>query len=438
MLLAGPAAPARAENRSETLCLGLRDVLVLAGRRNTEALVAQERVQQALARNWQAYTAFLPQVTADVSQTRQYRSLQAQGIEIPGQDDDLVGPFSSFEGRIRVTQIVLDAGAFQRLLAVREGDRLSRAQLVKARQDALALTAGLYLEAVRAEDLVLLTRAGAQVSRVRLRLAHRRWRSGQAMLVDVKEGRAAFLEACRRWAESDDAAATAKEDLLTALGYEPDCTLTLDRAKDSEDSPFFRGNTSRSEGTAESPDVTAARQGVRQRVSEERVPWAEYLPRFNVYAEYGPSGEQPSDTDEIYLFGGRVSMPIFEGGQRYYRTREAASRTREQKLRLNQTLQRSEADIRQARRMTQRSLLGLRAAAARSGAAQERERFALRRVQNGSGSPWELAEAEWVRAQANDELRRAQIVCFSTAIRYARASGQLEAWTREISGGTYV
>lgn len=418
--------------------MGLRDVLVLAARRNTEVLVAQERVRQAVARDWQAYTAFLPQVTADVSETRQYRNLKAQGIEIPGQSDSLVGPFNSFEGRIRVSQIVFDAGAFQRLLAIRDGDRLSRAQWAKARQDALALAASLYLEAARAEDTVSLTRAAVRVASVRLRLAHRRWRSGQAAVVDVKEARAAYLDACRRRADAADIAATAKEDLLAALGYGPDQAIDLDRDKDREDLPYFRGNISAPEGIDAHPDLAVARQAVRQRVSEERILWAEYLPRFNVFAEYGPSGEQPSDADEIYLFGGRVSMPIFEGGQRFFRTSEAASRTREQRLRWDETRVRVAADTAEARRMTERSLLGLKAAAARQSAADERQRYALRRRHNGSGSEWELIEAEWARAQAADERSRAEAVCFSTAIRYARASGQLEDWTREISGGTYV
>lgn len=437
LVLTGPLVrPAAAEEA--ILRLGLRDVLVQAGRRGTEVLVSEERVRQAASRTWQAYTAFMPQVSAELSETRQYRNLRAQGIEIPGQEDALVGPFSSFEGRLRVTQIVFDMAAIQRLLAVRDGERVSRAQLVKARQDALAWAASLYLEAVRAEDVARLSEAGVEVAGVRSRLVHRRLRSGNASVAEVKEARALYLEACRRSAEATDAARTAKEDLLAALGYDPHTPLELDRERDREDLPSFSARRESPSSLGAHPDLRVAAEAVRQRRAEERVQWYEYLPKVNVHAEYGPSGEQPSDADEIYLFGGRVTMPVFEGGQRAFRIGEAASRAREQQLRTDETRRQLEADILEARRLTERSLLGLKAASARMAAAEERQRHALRRRQNGSGSEWELVEAGWARAQAREERSRAETLCLSSAIRYGRASGQLEAWTREISGGTYV
>lgn len=93
------------------ISLSLSDAIHQARERSPERVMSQERVRQAVARTYQAYTTLLPQVSAEVSQGRETRNLDSVGISLPGATDPVVGPYNSFGAKIKISQIVFDGAA---------------------------------------------------------------------------------------------------------------------------------------------------------------------------------------------------------------------------------------------------------------------------------------------------------------------------------------
>ena len=187
---------------AETICclaadqprsLSLGEAIYLSQTRSLESILSQENVRESLAQLSQAQGFFLPQIDGTLSQTRQTRNLQAQGIPL-GASDPLAGPFNSFDARLRARQIVLDAAAITRLLAVVDGVKLSKAEELKARQDAMVLAGSFFLKAEIAAQKTGWAESWLKVSRAALRLVHVRFRQGQELPADLWDCSARQME----------------------------------------------------------------------------------------------------------------------------------------------------------------------------------------------------------------------------------------------------
>lgn len=129
--------------------LTLNDALALARDRNIEMVLAEERVKQAYAKKNQAFSVILPHISMTTYQQRQTRDLGSQGIPLPSNVESQVGPFNSFDLRLRINQMLFDRASIERFFTVEALHRLSQAQVRKAQQDVMALVATLYLDAER-------------------------------------------------------------------------------------------------------------------------------------------------------------------------------------------------------------------------------------------------------------------------------------------------
>ena len=192
------AIVAWADEVSAPLHLSFRKALELSQTRHVDVIVENERVQQAMARLGQAGSVLLPQVSASASQTRQTKNLEASGITLPGRDP-LVGPFNSFDARVRVTQTLLDIGAIQRLRAAHAGKALSLAEYQKIKQDILSLIASLFVEAERAAQGLELAHAVLSRDDARLRIAAAQQELGTGSLLEVRQAQAAYTQSLYRW-----------------------------------------------------------------------------------------------------------------------------------------------------------------------------------------------------------------------------------------------
>jgi len=99
--------------------LTLPEALKIASQKHVAVLLAGQDVEQALARISQSRSYLLPDISATASQTRRTEDFRSTGIPIPG--DPHIGPFNSFDARLRITQSIFDPQAIARLNAARQG-----------------------------------------------------------------------------------------------------------------------------------------------------------------------------------------------------------------------------------------------------------------------------------------------------------------------------
>lgn len=410
---------------AEPVRLSLSEALSLAQGKELGALLAGERVYEAIALKKEAYAAFAPQVNADIFYKKQTRDLKSQGIELPGMTDPVVGPFNSFDARVRLSQILLDAASIERLLTVRDGEAVSKAQYRKAREDAMALVASFYLEAQIALEKIELSKAGAALAGKRLKIVHRAFRQGTANRSAVYRAKAELKESFSFLEQSNIQYEERTEDLKTALGFPAKQEISLNK---EETLGAFKIQTTENILTLvqNHPDLDVAKKMVRQRESEQRIQWMDYLPKFSFIADYGLSGSSPSNSEDTYMLGIQGSMPLFDGGQRFFKKDEYGSRVRQAKLKAEDSERGVLSRAVIAAKQTNQNLLFMESKDAKLLASSEEKKFVENKFNSGFASDLELEEASYRHKQSQDERNQAVNQYLLSRIRFAHAVGRME------------
>lgn len=424
LLALGLASLARADETAQPLRLRLSEAIRLAQRRHVSVIVANERVQQALARLGQAGSTLLPQLSGSASETRQTKNLEASGITLPG-NDPLVGPFNTFDARVKLTQTLFDAGAVQRLRAAKINRAMSLAQLRQAEQDAMALVAALYLDAQRAADALEPAQALLLQEQERLRLIDAQLAVGTGSPLDRAQAEAAVTERIHRWRAAVTQAIERRLDLGAALGFPDDRPIICvhEEAAVSQPAPTAREMLS---AVDDRPDLEASRLLVRLRETERGAEWADALPTVAATADYGASGTTPSDFESTYAFGAQASVPIFEGGRRAFRMKEASSRVRESEASLDDAQRQAEAEVLSAIASVHQAQALVQAAEDATAVSSKQLALARHRLRTGLGSDFELTQAQTQMALSRDQQHEAFAAYDLAHVQLAHAMGRVE------------
>lgn len=429
LILAWLCACATARAADSAAPLGLPEAMQMAEKRSVNAVVADERVKQAVERYHQALSLFAPRLTVEAKQERRTAELSSMGIELPGASGETIGPFNSFDGRFRATQLLFDLGAIERLFLVRDGKRLAEAQYEKARQDTLALVAALYLDAQRATERTRLAAAYEKREDLRLRLAHRKFRSGVATLPDLRRVKASQKKSrAYRWG-ARNAEIEKRQTLFSAIGLPADSTRALDAARTQRAIGMASNDEIRSLAER-SPDVATARAALAQRESDLRVQWAEFLPKVEAYGDYGLSGATPDDSKDTYTVGVKASVPIFEGGMRVFKISEAESRRREVTAQLSDAEDQARIKAAASAREAVRALELLKASDLELLAAAQNARVVESRYAGGSASLWQRIDTLTESALADDSRSEAAASYLLSQVAFARSIGKMDDFVK--------
>jgi len=342
MILFWAAVNLWAEDADSPLILMISDALQLAQKRQVDVVVAEERVKQAVARVGQSRASYLPQLSAEMSQFRQTRDLRSSGISLGS--DPLIGPFNAFDARIKLTQTIFDVASIQRLKAAGDGRELSQAEYDKVKEDVLALVATLFIEAQRAAQREQVFLSLVNRDEKKLQLAFIRLKLGVGSDLEMKQAKADYTNSLYQRQSAHSQAIEKRLDLAAALGISSDRPIIFKTEENVLDERFI-SKIERTEILDEHPEMKAAQESVRQKESERSVESAEYLPKISALADFGASGKEPDDSNETYMLGLQATMPIFEGGLRSERIREAESRLKESEANLDSVGRQLEARV---------------------------------------------------------------------------------------------
>ncbi|MBI4598202.1 MAG: TolC family protein [Candidatus Omnitrophica bacterium] len=427
VLLMRPFGLAAEEPVTPTM-LTLADAVRLATTRYAEVLAANERTLQALARLGQARATLWPHLDASASQFRQTRNLEASGIPI-ALSHPVIGPFNSFDARIGLTQTLFDVSAFERFLTARAGRQLSLAQYEKAKQDAMALVAALFLEAVRAAQAIEPAHALLTRDQRRLEIASTQHALGLGSDVDVQQAQADVEESHARWQSSLTSAYERQLDVIAALHLPMDQPLIL---VDEEDLLVSVPRTAaETQAAAQShPDVVVAQRALTQRTAEQAAERTSVLPTIKLSADYGASGKTISESAGTYTVGASVALPIFAGGQRLARIREAESRVREGHTLLDDVRQQAEVKALRAVETLRQSAVVVKAQTALLQLATTHLMVAQRRLRSGLGSELDVVDAQTNAMVAKDHRADAIATYRMAQVTLAHAMGHVESLAR--------
>lgn len=421
------AAAARAE---EPMPVGLRDAIRSAVATRVDAVLARERTNEARAREVQTAAALLPQLTATVSEVRTFRvSLLAEGLSFSG-FPSMLGPYDTFDARVRLTQKLFDWGAMRR---AQSDEAVARAVAYeeKAVSEQVATAAALsYLEALRAARAVAAASADMEVSVRLLALARDRQSQGAATGVDVVRARARSADAAAAMLRAQVVEREALLLLKRVAGWPLERELRL-----TDDFTAADSTTTAATPTLEPslqaaqtgrPEIAAAEERARAGDLAARAARGDRAPSAYVAADYASSGQVPVGSKNVGDIGGFVSLPLFTGGLLAGRVEEADSRRREALATLSDTQQQVELDVRNA-------LENLSEAAAEEAAAEEALALAARELEmtqdryaQGVGASADLVEAQAELARARSAQVSALARYHALRVNYAAAVGRAQ------------
>jgi outer membrane protein len=183
------------------------------------------------------------------------------------------------------------------------------------------------------------------------------------------------------------------------------------------------------EAERERPEIYVAEEELRRRRYDLKAARAELLPSLDFFGDYGESGNTPAQNSlPTYDVGMRLNIPIFNGGLTLGRIKDARSLVRQAELRLNDTRQQVEQDVRLA-------LQTIVTAAEQARAAQEAVRLAEReltmsrdRFAAGVTDNLEVVTAQTTLADARFSEINALAQYNTARVNLAAARGRIESF----------
>ncbi|MGZ8380901.1 MAG: TolC family protein [Nitrospira sp.] len=405
----------------QPLQLTLKGALAAAVDNNPDVLLYKERIQEAKGQVRTQLGAMLPNVSANVRQTRQTQFLGTIGLS-PVRTD----PFSIFDTRVTATQNLFSLSLIQRWRASRESLQMTEQEAEAKKLDTMASVALTYMEVLKATAMIKMHEANQQVMNELLGTVRQRQRGGLATGLDI-----ARLEA--QLAAERQQGSSARYDLehtklslvnLLAMPTETVLVMTDEWLTEVWDVPTPQGAVE--EALSQRPEVQAQYTRVKALELTYASITGERLPSLVAQGEYGLIGNRWNNTLDTYNMALILQIPIFDGAQREGRIAQARSQWQQESLRMRSVLNHIKMEVHDA-------LASLAAAKEQVGIAQAglqmatkeldlaRERYAVLT----STSHFELTNGLSSVARARENLVTALFQLNAARVNLARATGSL-------------
>ncbi|HEV3059024.1 MAG TPA: TolC family protein [Vicinamibacterales bacterium] len=418
----------------QTLPLSLTGAIERALEHNLGVLTSSDRVDVARGTRWRALSELLPNVSAQVGETRQQINLQSFGLTLPGLPT-IVGPFNVFDARVYVTQSVLDFKTINDARA--ESHRLAAERLsYKSARDLVVLaTANGYLQVLAAHARADSANAQRETAQALFNQAVDLRQGGLTAGIDVVRAEVQLATERQRATAATNDLEKAKLQLARAIGlpvgqafsttddlpYRPAPDVTIEQALD-------RAARTR-------PDYQAALEQVRAAEASRRAALGEALPSLHVNADYGTIGLTAPESRGTFSVAALASIPIFQGGRAQGRLIETDAELRTRRAEAADLKAGVYYDVRTAFLDLQATGEQLQVATrarelAASQLSQARDRFAA-----GVADNIEVVQAQEAVALASEQYIAALYGFNFSKASLARAMGVAETAIRDYLGG---
>lgn len=304
------------------------DALVMAYDSNPALDAARAQLRATEEQLTQAWAGRLP--TVDASLVYNLRDTSSDGAANPFFDSD--GRIGTNVYGVTAEQILYGGGAVSGAIkAARAQVEAGRADLITIEQDILLQAVGVYVDVLRAQEVVDIRANNVQVLSRQLRAARDRFEVGEVTRTDVSQAEARLASARSELARAQADLAALRAAYVRVIGMQPgslspppplpDLPYSQDQVIDAAVRRNPQVVSARFAETAARAGVTQAQAGLKPRVtlsgSAQRTEYADI-------DLDSPSADTSRflDTDDITI-SARLSVPLFAGGLNSSRVREA-------------------------------------------------------------------------------------------------------------------
>lgn len=364
--------------------LSLGDAARMAARQNTSLDIVRARVAQADARVAQQKSALYPDVSAFLQQASRTTNTATFGFSFrdatTGQflfdpNGERLGPIPTTDARYRISQTLLDFGAYARVRAAKNGSQATAAELDAVAEGAAASAALAYIRVIRAEAQLSARLADSTLAADLERIARDQLQAGVGIALDVTRAQSQSASVRVQLISARSDRDRARLELKRALNLPADAPLAL---SDSLAGLTIDANSADASSTlaralSTRPDLKLIQaQEAAQRSQAEAIR-KERWPTLSAVGDHGALGKDWTHPISTYTWGVQLSLHPFDGFRREARLEEQSAVAKE--------LEARDKDLRtQATLEVQSALLDIQATREQVAAVSDRLRFAEQEV----------------------------------------------------------
>lgn len=401
--------------------LSLKDVLERSMTISVHVLVANARIDQALAQVDQSRSSLLPQISAMMNGQRQSKDLRTSGIAFPAMPN-YTGPFNSFDARARMTQTIFDLGTLERLKTARFNQQLSLTELQKAREDVLALVAILYIQAKRAKELKDSMELFLIRDRMTLKLFKTEYAEGAKTLLELVKAKAVYAHSLSLLKNARIEAKERCLDLQAALMIDPGVKVVFDL---NEDMTLLTHRYLKIPSRSLEHALALDQWNVAKAQVEQSK--ADLLPRVSLIGDYGRAGENPRKASNTYTLGLLATMPIWQGGSQQAKLAEAKAKVVETQVIMDDTKNQSIIKVIVAKENILKAQSMIKSQYAEMDVSAQQLSVMKQQYNDGSASLLDLVKARAQDGYDRDQYRESIAVLWTALIALAKVQGQMQA-----------
>ena len=332
--------------------LSLPDAINLGLKHNLGLLLSSAATRAARGERWQALSALLPQVAAAPYIAESKINLAEVGLGNAAANvfhiSPAVGPFSYFDARAGVSQMLFDWKSINAARAASASVKSSDYTLLDAR-DLVVLAVGyVYFQAIADEARIATEEAQVQTAQAFFDQANDQVNAGTAADIDALRTKVELQTRQQQLIQARNDFAIQKITVARVVGLAP--SQEFDLTDKSLYQPFenitIEGALSRALNSRS--DYRAAQSDLRAAELWRKAAIAGYFPSLSFNADYGMGGAHPSNATRVYDVRGTLSIPIFAGNRVHGDIQQADARLEQARDRLENLRAQIEADVRTA------------------------------------------------------------------------------------------
>ncbi|HTA70136.1 MAG TPA: TolC family protein [Bryobacteraceae bacterium] len=424
-----------------TLPLSLKQAveIALAPDGSPRVTLAQESIRQAETRKLESRAAFLPDLESSVTDQRETTNLHAYGFgslfnfpagfnfSIP----TIVGPFSVFDARATVSQMVFDFSTIRKYQEAKVNIQAAKSDFDATKNQVTDQVARSYLTTLRAQAALDTTRANVELSQALLTLAQQQKDAGTGTGLDVVRADVQLANDRQRLVAAANDRRRAGLNLMRSMGLKLDAAIEL--TDKLEYRPADIGTLE--DALAEARNLRAELTAQKDREQSARLNYgavkAERLPSLSTAANYGYIGAGVAGAQPTYDYGFSLRVPVWNGGLRDARRAESFSQYRQEQTRTHDLEQQVELDVRLAFDSINSAATEVTTAREGQDLSERELAQAKRRYQAGVANSLEVTDAQTRLDRARDNLINALYDYNVARIDLATATGKIQEYVNQ-------
>ena len=418
---AGPDLPAQ---------LTLSQALNIALSNSTNIREALARLDQASGRYQQSRSALLPQLDVSARQNYQTVNLIGIGIDLPSARG-LIGPFGSMDGRMLLSQDLLNLANVRAWQSYRSRQESSRLLVDNAREIVALNVIATYLEALKTKAARDTLAEQTKLADELYRLTRDRVSHGVSAELDANRAMQKVNALEQQWQHAAQSYIAAKLSVANILQAKISADFEVaDDAAYGDGTPADR-DAALKIALATRADYRAAEANVRAAELQVRSVKASRLPTLAMTFGDGQSGSTPVHNVNTYKVQGSIDFPLYTGGRIRGEIVEAEGALREARALLDQNRSQIETDVLTAISGVEWALKEVETSARNMELSRHEVKFTRARFGQGIADNTEVVNAQDRLTQADDAHIQAQYLLGLARANLARATGAAEKTYRK-------